>query len=152
MSNRTTELEGMVDKLTAENVEAAKNVLTLTKERDDVKASCAGFEKAIAELNAKLEADAKSAADVLNSEMKARIAVQDELAKVKAELDSAQAKLANPAFLQAAVTGQAAANEGGSESSETMTFEQAHEQYKKINDPKLRAQFRADHAVELRLV
>lgn len=151
MSNRTQELSDMVDTLTAANVEQAKVVANLTTERDTFKAQAEAGAKTIEELKAKMEADANAAADVLQKEMNARIAVQEELKRTQGERDTAKAALANPAFAAAAVQGGKAVAEGGAESRGTMTQAEAEAKYRTITDPHERKQFRADHAEELKL-
>jgi hypothetical protein len=72
----------------------------------------------------------------------------------KTELETAKKALANPAFAAAAVTGsKVAVAEGGAEAQDTakITKENAEAEYKKIVDPKARADFRDKYAVELGL-
>ena len=79
----------------------------------------------------------------------------DELTKVKGELDSAKAQLANPAFIDASRKGSAGAGSdggvAGSQGSDPMTKAQALDEYNKITDPKARAEFRKANASVLGL-
>jgi hypothetical protein len=108
------------------------------KELDDVKAAMAAMESAKAEELAKLDGAVKAEA------------VAHEGTKQK--LEKAEKALANPAFAAAAAVGSSVAVPvGGAEATSVMTREQALAEYKKIEDPAARAQFRADHAAELKL-
>lgn len=91
--------------------------------------------KALSDAKIKAESDLKAAAD--------------ELASVKAELATAQAALANPAFADAAIKGSAGAGfEGGvagNGGADEMTPEQAKNEYSKLTDAKAKQDFRRKH-------
>jgi hypothetical protein len=108
------------------------------KERDEVKAVLASIEAKHVE-NLKAVQESFAAEQVKNDQL-------------KAELEAAKKTLANPAFGAAAAKGDnVAVEEGGAAAKSMMTFAEAHAEYKKINDPHARAEFRAKHAVELQL-
>ena len=110
-----------------------------TKECGEVKATLASIE-------AKHQEELKKVQDEL-------VSVKADLSTVKVALDEANKKLENPAFLQVVKGDSKAVTEGnGASDKVVMTFEQAHTEYKKLNDPKAKELFRAEHAVELRLI
>lgn len=120
----------------------AAQVASSTTERDAARAEVA---QAKAEL-VKAQETVKAAQD-------AQVKSESDHAATKKELNAAKTALANPAFADAAIKGNAKpVAEGGTPSNdEPLTFEQALVEYKKITDPKAQVAFRAEHAKELRL-
>ena len=108
--------------------------------------------KEIVELKAKaVDSDAahvkamEEAVKVLEAEKAEHQKAKDELGLVRKALD-------NPAYAAAAAKGsQQAVEEGEGEAKAEKTFEQAHAEYKAIEDPRARAEYREQHAKELRL-
>jgi hypothetical protein len=115
---------------------------------------------AVAALSAEKEVSAKAGEAIAAAAAELKV-VQDECAKVKADLELAKSALANPAFAAAAYVGlKMATPEGGSEAENVkpeMTYEQAtaaHDAIEgedAIETARMREAFRAEHAKELRL-
>ena len=100
---------------------------------------------------AKAANDLATAQADLEAANTAKGSLETELATAKDELATAKAQLANPAYHHAKAGSNIAVAEGGGEGGEAMTYEQAIAAYNKIDDPRARAEFRKDHAAELRL-
>lgn len=130
--------------LTAANLDAAKQIVAITAERDAAKLAhseaIAAHEKAMAEVNAA----AKKTSDELAGEIAAHGAT-------KQQLEKAQHALAHPAFADAAIRGeQKPTAEGGAATQDkVLTYAEAQAEYKKITDPKAASEYRKKHAKEL---
>lgn len=131
-------------------------------ERARLAESCAGLEKSLAEALAALAqkevesaADHQGAIEAAAAAAASAVALEEEREKhatTAAELARARRALANPAFAAAAVAGaDAAVPEGGAEAGSVLSCADAYAEYSRIADPRQRAIYRREHAVELGL-
>lgn len=112
-------------------------------------------QKQVSDMQAKIDETSKLVEAVSDERdgLKASLEASNaKIAEVQAELEKAQAALANPAFATAAVKGdKVPVAEGGSEAMAKMSKQEALAVYKKITDAKERAEYRKAHKEELGL-
>lgn len=126
--------------------EGAKALADMTAARDALATQVETLTAQVAEGVKAVEAAKADGAKALEAEQSAHAAT-------KAELVTAKAALANPAFAQAAIGGKAeATHEGGAAiASAKMSKAEALVEYRKLTDDKAKADFRREHAEELGL-
>ena len=142
METPVQQLETALAQIETMKTEHASALAAVTTERDTLKVALAAEQTKTAE-----------SAEAMKGAQAALTAKQTELDATKADLDKARAALANPAFAAAAAVGsdpKAVVPEGGAASGKAeKTQAEWLAEYEKIEDAKLRAEFREKHAKEL---